>query len=279
MFTTGLIAFREFFEAFLITGVFLGVSKKLNLKKEPEIILAAGIGILFSLLLSSFVYFFGTRASSIFNEKTAKLLESYLMVFSGFFIVYVVFSLHQAVRRGQGQLIISAHRRLREEVFDLSLFMTIVSLVCREGAEIALFSASVSLFSTFAQNMFGLMFGFLIAIILAAATLAAYIRFPIAKIFKATEYLMIILGASLTQRGLTGLFITYINFDLSKIIPFNLFFIPEDGTFIGHIVQSFFGVDNSFSLAKLAIMLIYVIFVYRLFLNKKKLERSQSPCG
>ena len=41
MFTTAIIAFREFLEAFLIVGVFLGISKKLNLNKEREIAFAS----------------------------------------------------------------------------------------------------------------------------------------------------------------------------------------------------------------------------------------------
>ena len=49
MITTAVISFREFLEAFLIVGVFLGISRKLNLKKEFEIGLAVIIGIIFSL--------------------------------------------------------------------------------------------------------------------------------------------------------------------------------------------------------------------------------------
>jgi hypothetical protein len=45
MLTTLIIAFREFLEAFLIVGVFFGVSKKLNLKKEGEILFATAIGV------------------------------------------------------------------------------------------------------------------------------------------------------------------------------------------------------------------------------------------
>ena len=37
MITTAVISFREFLEVFLIVGVFLGISRKLNLKKEFEI--------------------------------------------------------------------------------------------------------------------------------------------------------------------------------------------------------------------------------------------------
>ena len=76
MITTAVISFREFLEAFLIIGVFLGISRKLNLKKEFEIGLAAVIGIVFSLLLATGTYLFGNQVRGILTEKNAELLES-----------------------------------------------------------------------------------------------------------------------------------------------------------------------------------------------------------
>jgi len=98
MITTAVISFREFLEVFLIVGVFLGISRKLNLKKEFEIGLAAVIGICFSLLLATGTYFFGNQVRGILTEKNAELLESYLMIFSGLFLAYVIFSLHNVLR-------------------------------------------------------------------------------------------------------------------------------------------------------------------------------------
>src|SRR3990167_4716282 len=101
MITTAVISFREFLEAFLIVGVFLGISRKLNLKKEFEISLAAVIGIIFSLLLATGTYFFANQVHGILTEKNAELLEGYLMIFSGVFIAYVVFSLHDVINRSR----------------------------------------------------------------------------------------------------------------------------------------------------------------------------------
>ena len=50
--------------------------------------------------------------------------------------------------------------RLEKRAFDFSLFATIALLVTREGFEIALFTASTSLFAIFFQNMLGLLVGF-----------------------------------------------------------------------------------------------------------------------
>jgi len=71
----------------------LGIYKKLNIKRkrEKEIVFASLIGIIISIGLPIFVFLFSQQASRILTEKNAEILESYLMIFSGFFIVYVVF--------------------------------------------------------------------------------------------------------------------------------------------------------------------------------------------
>lgn len=270
MWLTAIIAFREFLEAFLIIGVFLGISKKLHLKKETEIIAATLAGILISLLLSTAMYLFGDRARNILTEKNADMLESYLLIFSGFFIAYVIFSLHKVMRRERGNALIKAHKKMQQNVFDLSLFLTIIFLVLREGFEIALFTASTSLFSAFRQNFTGLIAGFFIASIVGAITFVAYIRFPIGKVFKLTEYMIILLGASLVQNGITKILVINMGFNLSKVISFNFLFLPDEDTFFGHILQGLTGIDRNFSLARFIIMVIYITVIYKLFIRQNK---------
>lgn len=264
MITTAIIAFREFLEAFLIVGVFLGISRKLKLKKEFEIGLAALIGIIFSLLLATVTYLFGNQVHGVLTEKNAEMLESYLMIFSGVFIAYVVFSLHDVIQRSRNGTLIKVQQKLQEKVFDFSLFSTITFIVVREGFEIALFTASTSLFSVFIQNFIGLMIGFTFASILGILTFFAYIKFSLGKIFKFTEYLIIVLGASLVQNGVTKLLEHGFNIHLSKVLPFPLNFLPQKSSLIGHMMKSFFGLDREFSFAKFAIMGGYVLIIYLL---------------
>lgn len=268
MFTTAVIAFREFFEAFLIVGVFLGISKRLKFGREIEILLAAGLGFLISLVLASLTYVFGDYARAIFTQESAELLESYLLIFSGCFIAYVVFSLHTILRRNRAGTLIEAHKKLQTDAFDLSLFITIVMLVVREGFEIALFTASTSLFSVFMQNFLGLVFGFIGAAALGILAFVSYVTLPIGKVFRATEYLIILLGASLVQNGATKLFEHQFAFRLSSVLPLPVGFLPPEDTVAGHLIQSFFGIDNQFSGARLAIMAAYVVSVYMLFWKK-----------
>ena len=87
MLSTFAISFREFLEAFLIIGVFLGISRKLELKKEFEIGLAAIIGIAISLLFTTVIYLFNSQIREILTENKIELIENYLMIFSGIFII------------------------------------------------------------------------------------------------------------------------------------------------------------------------------------------------
>jgi len=178
------------------------------------------------------------------------------------------------LRRSRGNTLIKAHQKLQQNAFDLSLFFTIVFLVLREGFEVALFTASVSLFSAFMQNFLGLIIGFAVAALCGFATLLAYIRFPIGRVFKATEYIIILLGASITQHGITMLMSKYTNINLSNILSFHLQFLPGEDSFIGHLLQGFLGVDREFSLARLTIMLIYIGIIYLLFIKQKRTQTT-----
>ena len=270
MITTAVIAFREFLEAFLIVGVFLGISRKMNLKKEMEIGLAATLGVVISLLLATGTYLLGDRAHTILTEERAEILEGYLLIFSGLFIAYVVFSLHNVLRLHRGSTLIKAHQKLQENAFDISLFFTIIFLVLREGFEIALFTASASLFAEFMQNFIGLLIGFGSAIVIGALTFFAYIKFSIGKIFKATEYMIILLGASLVQNGVNELLEHQFGIELEHILAIPLNFLPDKHGAIGHLIRSFTGLDRDFSLPRLAIMVLYIAVIYVLFLKKKK---------
>lgn len=271
MLSTYVISLREFLEVFLIIGVFLGISKKLSLGREREILTASLLGIVISFILPLAIFSVGDKASKIFTEKNTDLIEGYLMIFSGFFIAYVIFSLHNLFALKRSKLIINAHQKLQKNIFDLSLFMTIVFFIIREGFEISLFTATTSLFSKFIQNVEGLFAGFTTSAFLGLLTFITYIKFPVAKVFRITEYMILLLGAAFVKNGLGVLMENYLHVDLSKILPINLSFIPsEESSFFGHIAKNIFGLEQEFSVAKLTIMVSYIGFIYFLFLRRKK---------
>lgn len=269
MITTAIIAFREFLEAFLIVGVFFGISKKLALGREKEIGFAASCGFVISLILATLTYLFGDYARIILTEERAEILEGYLLIFSGGFLAYVVVSLHDAIRRGRGVKLLTAHQKLQTNAFDISLFITIVMLVVREGFEIALFTASTSLFSVFFQNFVGLIVGFAGASLVGVLTYFTYLKFALAKVFKFTEYMIILLGAALVQNGITEILEHSFGIEIDEMIRFPLAFLPSKDTIFGHMLSSLTGVDQKFSLVRLAIMLGYFAVIYWFFIRTK----------
>lgn len=276
MITTAIIAFREFLEAFLIVGVFFGISKKLALGREKEIGFAAFFGFVISLILAALTYFFGDYARDILTEERAEVLEGYLLIFSGCFLAYVVVSLHDTISRGRGAKLLTAHQKLQTNAFDISLFATIVMLVVREGFEIALFTASTSLFSVFFQNVVGLLIGFAGASVLGVLTYFTYLKFALGKVFKFTEYMIILLGAALVQNGITEILEHSFGIAIDEMVRFPLAFLPEKDSVFGHLLNSLTGVDQKFSLARLVIMFIYVVVIYGLFFRQKKLAKEKS---
>lgn len=272
MIPTALIAFREFLEAFLIVGVFWGISRKLSLGKEKEIGFAASIGFALAFSMAMVTYLFGDTARIVLTEENAEILESYLQIFSGLFLAYVIFSLHKVLHASKMAVIKDATKRLREKAFDVSLFATVLFLVAREGFEIALFTASTSLFAVFFQNVIGLIGGFLGAAVIGVGTSLAYIKFPVQKVFRITEYLIILLGAALVQHGITELLEIYWHIEISEILPMHMSFLSDSHSIIGHAIQTFTGIDQQFSGARLGIMVGYIVGVYILFIKKNSLS-------
>src|SRR6266478_939100 len=138
MLTTAIIAFREFLEAFLLIGIFIGVDKKLHLGRRREILFASLLGILISLLFPIIVFVFANNIHGILTEKNADIVEGYLLVFSGFFLAYVIFSLHIYMGKFRHEVIAKTNEKLQQNIFDISLFFTIVFFIIREGFEVAL---------------------------------------------------------------------------------------------------------------------------------------------
>lgn len=247
-----LISFREFLEAFLIAGVFLGLSKQLNLKKEFEIMLAVGLGVVLSLTLATGTYLLGDSARAILSESRAELLGAYLMIFSGVFIAYVVSSLHSAMKKANRSAVDLAGDVLRATGFDITFFFVIIFIILREGFEIALFTASVSLFSEFAANFTGLLLGFGAASVIGVVIYFAYTKLPIKKIFTATEYAIVGIGAVMTASGIMKLGEYQFGFHMSELLPVSLPFF-----------------ENPVSAVPVFLAVAYIIAVYLLFIRKR----------
>jgi high-affinity iron transporter len=272
MLTIALIAFREFLEAALLIGVFIGLDRKLELKKRKEIILASLTGIIFSLILPLLVFFFANEVKTVINEKTSELLEGYLLTFSGCFLVYVVFSMHSLMDNYRRNVLQNAKQKMEQQIFDLPLFFTIVFFIIREGFEISLLIAATSIFAVFRSNIEGLILGFLLAAVVGIIASAGYSTLPIKKIFTYTEYGIIVVGAAMVKNGISLLIAFYTHIHLKDVIPLSLPFLPDNETVIGHALKNLIGIEQHMGVSQLAIMITYVVLINYIFrqLNSNK---------
>lgn len=273
MVTTALIAFREFLEAFLLIGVFIGLDRKLEMKKRREILIAAIFGLVISLVLPIFVFLSTSELKHTLTEKNADLLEGYCLVFSGFFLAYVVFSLHAFMKSFRDNTIAKAHEKMKNNLFDASLFFTILFFVAREGLEVALLIASTSLFSIFWMNILGLFIGFFASCLIGILAAFTYIRLPFKYIFMYTQYLIILVGAAMTKNGVMLLSENY-NWHIDKLFSFNLIFLPDDQTILGHSIKNITGLQRNFGFIQLCIMLAYVFIIYHFFIKKSLVQKT-----
>lgn len=269
MLTTFTIALREYLEAFLIIGVFLGISKKLHIKREKEILLTSLIGIFLSIILPVFTFYFSNLASKVITEKNSEILEGYLLIFSGVFIAYVIFSLHKTIHQVTDKNLIKTHSKIKDNLFDLSLFLLIVFFVVREGFEIALFTATTSLFSSFSQNFVGLILAFFTAFIFSLLIYASFIKISFSKIYKITEWMIVFLGAAMINNGVNEILEGYFQLKLSFFLPIKILFLPEKSSFTGHFLKTLFGLQKDFSLISLLIITFYIFTIKKFFLSRK----------
>lgn len=199
------IAGREFTEIFFIIGIFMGLTRNLKLKREKEIVVASGIGILFSILLPLLLFFIEKKIKLPLSEDFIDIIENIMMILTGFFIVYVIFSIHKVFAANRDKLIRQAKQKLAVSGFDISLFLTIILLITREGLEIAFFTASVSWVSKLAENVIGLFLGLLAAVIIGLLSFVFYTRFPLKKIYRLTEGLIIVMAGFYIVSGSANL--------------------------------------------------------------------------
>lgn len=268
MIVTALIAFREFLEAFVIAGIFYGISKRSSLKKEREIILGALLGMVSSLFLCIGFYWAGDVFRSSIAASHVEALEGCLLVGSGIFLSYVMISLHRQFQKARVSHVRLLHSSLKEDAVDVPIVILVASLVLREGFEIALFTASTSLVTSFLVNMSGLVLGFIAAIAVGSLGYFLYSALPVTRIFTVTQYVLVFLGASLTTHGISLLSEIVTGVSLSGIVPFSLSFLPDEESLFGHAISTFFGIGRQTGVGVIAGMAVYSgIMLY--FLHKK----------
>jgi len=255
MFTTALISFREFLEAFIILGALVGASRSLKLREERSILMGGVFGTLITLTIAVAVFVAGSRLKLLLGETQRELFEGAVMVVSGLFLGLLAVSLHSLLHRHA-----ATRTPSRDRVADFSFMSSALLVTLREGMEIALFTAAPAMTSTFIENLGGLGMGLVIAGCVGGAAYALSLRFPHKRLFRFLEWLMTIMGSAFLGNGLLKL-IPGLSAGalLGQTLP--LPFLPDTETFPGHFFKSLTGLSRQTEVTKLAIMAVYIIVI------------------
>lgn len=271
-----IITFREFFEAWLIVGLFIGIAKSLNLGRGRDMLKAVLLGMVIAIIIPSVVFLAGDSLQRIWTEEKVELTEGVLMIVASLMIGIVSLYLHKFFSVKRQAVIKQATEKLQTNVFDRALFTIIVISIVREGLEIGLFALSISLVTPVKTLFLGLGVGFALASVVGIFAMLAYKRLPIKKIYAVTEIGILFVGAALFKNGISEILEVIWHIDTSKILPLPLSFMPSHESLLGHFLNTIFGIEREFSLAKLLLITLYFGAVYYFVFHRAKQKKIAS---
>lgn len=198
-----LIVFREFMESFLLMSILLGFSKREGLHKEKSIIAGGILGILFSILITFSVFYALPLIHISLPSELIDLIGHLAIILSGIMLLYIIYRIHPlfAVHKNKHVSSLFSKKDIKNTPFFIPTFL----LVLQEGFEIVLFTMTTSFTRSLASNSLSLLFGFIAAVMVSALLYLTYLKNHIQKLFKITEYALIIYGAYLIFHGGTEL--------------------------------------------------------------------------
>ncbi|PIY68795.1 hypothetical protein COY90_04045 [Candidatus Roizmanbacteria bacterium CG_4_10_14_0_8_um_filter_39_9] len=202
--STFLIVFREFMESLLLMSILLGFSKREGLHKEKSILAGGILGILFSVFITFSVFYVLPLIHISLPSELIDLIGHLAIILSGVMLLYITYRIHPlfAVHKNKHVANLFSQKNIK----DASFFVPTFLLVLQEGFEIVLFTMTTSFTHSLASNSLSLVLGFVAAVAASSLLYLTYLKNHVKKLFKITEYTLIIYGAYLIIHGGTELF-------------------------------------------------------------------------
>ncbi|MGI8419600.1 MAG: FTR1 family protein [Candidatus Levyibacteriota bacterium] len=243
MLSVFIIAFREFFEAFLLVGVLLSISRKFHLQKTGSILAGSVVGLLVVFVIATIVFSLDSNLAKYIPKDSADLIEGWLFTLSGIFIAYAVFSLHKILSFHEKENIKKVKKNVDQYKASYWLMpVTAFLFVFKEGCEGVLFNVSNGLFYTFTHDLIGFGLAFVAALICGFILQKFLMHFSIKRVFKITEVFIIFVGVDAISEGLEKLATFYFNFSIE---PYAM-----------------------------VIALFYIIIIYQFFIKEPKISEN-----
>lgn len=237
-----LISFRETIEAALIVATIIGILVKLKMSGLiKSVLLGTFSALCFSILTLTLGSFVGLEIHKLFEGSFEPIFEGSVMIISSFFITWAVFFLHTTFAHKKLTLLSSVQEKIATRRSQ-TIFFLVFTAVVREGLEIVLFLSTLFFSNKPVEIASGVGIGLLIACLTSYLLIKTTIKLPVFYAFRVTSILLILFAAGMLAQGYHDLAAeAHILPQFASLPTFTLFFLPHEGTFLGDLFTSLFG--------------------------------------
>ncbi|MBI1976014.1 MAG: FTR1 family iron permease [Candidatus Omnitrophica bacterium] len=263
---TFLVVFREALEASLIVGIILTVLARLRAHRYFSHVFAS---VLAAILVSIGAGLWIMTLTQSAQGQMEKVIEGVISLVAASVLTYMVFWMDK-----QGRKIKSDIETKVEAALSRNDYFVMISLpffaVFREGAETVLFLKAISLQGGGVVSFWGGLFGFSLAVTIAALLFFGGKKIPMRALFRGTGLLILVIAGGLLAYGVHELEeIGWINPIIYPIWNINPILNEKQG--IGSFLKALFGYNGNPSLTEVIVYWSYLIGITFL-LKERKIE-------
>ncbi|MEK6875457.1 MAG: FTR1 family protein [Nanoarchaeota archaeon] len=272
-----IITFRETLEAALIVGIILSYLVRTKQTKYNNIVY---IGIVSGLMASIIGALLFINIAGGFTGRTEEIFEGVTMLIGAILLTTMILWMMK-----QRHIALELEKKVEREVVKahkFGLFLLVFIAVLREGIETVIFLGAASFVSVGNTLILGIA-GVIAAVFLGYLIFVSSMKIDIKKFFAITNIILILFAAGLVAHSIHEL-------QEAKVIPFvveeiwdinpsapqaeeGIYPLLHEKGYIGSILKGLFGYNGNPSLTEVLAYLAYLLFVFILWKNIKKVHR------
>lgn len=229
-----LITFRETLEMALIVGIVLAYLRR---SEAPYIFhRSVWMGVFTAIIASTTLAWFFERVLGGFAGRMEEIIEGGLMFVAAALLTWMI---HWMSKQGRiRQKLEQKVQRYQENSALFGLFLLVFASVLREGVETIIFLNAAA--SAGHADLFGAMFGIIIALLIGFLFFAGAHRMGLRWFFRTTSSLLILFAAGLIGHGVHELQEVHV-FPFLTAEAWNINHILSDTSAVGSVLKGLFG--------------------------------------
>lgn len=272
-----IITFRETLEAALIVGIILSFLARTKQTKYNNIVY---VGIVSGLMASIVGALLFVNLAGGFEGRAEEIFEGITMLIGAVLLTTMILWMMK-----QRHIALELEKKVEKEVFEahkLGLFLLVFIAILREGIETVIFLGAASFVST-GNTLIGGILGAIAAIFLGYLIFVGSMKINIKKFFAITSIILILFAAGLVAHGVhelgeAKLIPNIIDevWDINPNAPLaekGIYPLLHERGYIGSILKGLFGYNGNPSLIEILAYFFYLIFVFILWRNIKKVHK------